>query len=150
MSRTYNQLPKWNIRSVSIEPSLKWTKLYTFSELCNFADRLQSELPELSIEIFKSHGYCNEVDGPWNVCIAVHKKKIKEDEKSATYMYMVRRDNSVEQEIGGTYGCPFQNNEYIQDINHRSISNHPEYLAIIETKLEELMGKAARITHFHT
>ena len=150
-TQTNKQISLRNIGSVTIEPSIKWSNIYSFEQLCLIADTLKQQLPDLSIEIFKSHGYCNEVDGKWNVCIAIHDVKSGDKCQDPTYMYLIlRRDNILDGMIGGTYGCPFQNNEYIYDLKHFSLSNHKKYLSIIENKLEELMGKAKRIEYFYT
>ena len=91
MKRTHIELSIWKIRSVYIRPSIKWDKIYSHNELGQIMDKLKAELPQLSINIFKDYGYCNEVDGRWNVAISVQDILKKTDNsKNPTYMYLIR------------------------------------------------------------
>ena len=150
MSRTYKQISTWKKGTVQIDPSIKWTNIYTHDELCLFAEQLQVSLEQLNIEIFKTSGYCHEVDGNWNVALAISKKTTYVEDKNPVYMYLIRRDTNSSSDIGGTYGCPFFNTEYVNELGHYKLSQNKEYLELVENALEKIIGEATRITYFHT
>jgi hypothetical protein len=150
MSRTYNQLSTWKIGSVQIDPSIKWSNIYTHNELCLFAKGLETKLPQLNIVIFETSEYCFEVDGRWNVTLSISSKTTPVEGKNPVYMYLIRRDTNSSSDIGGTYGCPFYNTEYVDDLGHYKLSKNKNYLELVENALEEIIGAGTRITYFHT
>ena len=143
---TFKELKIWNKGSVLIFPSLKWSEKYSYEQLKGFVEKLKEKLPDMNIVIYDQNSYCSEVNGYWNVSFGVQTTGVN----AITYMYMIRRDNDEDKNIGGSYGCPFMNTEYIYDLRHTSLSTKPEYLKKVESKLEEIIGKAQRITYFHT
>lgn len=149
MSRTYKQISIWRVGAVYIEPSIKWSNIYTHDDLCSFSEQLKTKLPELNIELFKTNGYCSEVDGKWNVTLAISAKTAPEG-KNPVYMYLIRTETHSSSDIGGTYGCPFYNTEYVYTQGHYKLSKNKEYLELVENALQEIIGEASRITHFHT
>jgi len=150
MSRTYKQIPTWKIRSVQIDPSIKWSNIYTHDDICSFAEQLQIKLQQLNVVIYKTSGYCSEVDGKWNVTLAISSKTTPVEGKNPVYMYLIRRDTNSSSDIGGTYGCPFYNTEYVYELGHYKLSKNKEYLELVENALQEIIGEASRITCFHT
>ena len=65
-------------------------------------------------------------------------------------MYLISRDTDSSSDNGGTYGCPFYNTEYVDELGHYKLSKNKEYLVLVENALKEIIGEAMRITYFHT
>lgn len=149
--RTYKQIPEWKLGPVTIYPSLKWGTTYSFEQITQFANQLAKkiQLPEnVSINVFPVNSYCSEVNGRWNVSFGIVQRT---ETKTITYMYMIRRDTDLDADIGGTYACPFFNYEYCYEKHsHTSLSQKKEFLTLVETTLQNIMGAATKITHFHT
>ena len=51
----------------------------------SIVEKLKSELPELNIHIYDQSKFCNELNGPWNVCFAIGDPKTK-----MAYTYIIR------------------------------------------------------------
>ena len=151
--RTYKQIPEWKrgTRSLTIYPSLKWGTTYSFDQIIQFANQLAEKikLPEnVSINVFPVNSYCWEVNGKWNVSFGIVERT---ETRTITYMYMIRRDTNHDSDIAGTYGCPFFNSEFCYEKHpHTSLSQKKEFLTLVETTLQDIMGEASKITHFHT
>ena len=152
MSWTYREILTWKYGFFSIDPSLKWSNIYTHNQLCSIGYQLKSRLTQLNITILKKNEYFGEIlyEGNWNVTFMISAKTKQYEQKNPIYMYMIRRDTDISTEIGGTYGCPFNNTEYIYERGHYKLSDNKEYLNIVENTLQDIIGGASRISNFYT
>jgi hypothetical protein len=135
----------WNIGRVSIYPHLEFPELYTLEQLQHIAKELAQALSRdgLKICVFPESSYCCEVNGTWNVVIGFRKP-----DDDYLYTYMIRRDTK----IGKSYGCPFENSDYIWDSTKHDafLSKYcPKEFGLVDTYLKEKLG-GTEITTFPT
>ena len=112
--------------------------------LCNkLKDVLKEEIPSLEVIVYPQSSYCSEINGPWNVCFSV-----QEENSNYKYTYIIRRCVDFKK----TYGCPFQNTEYIYDLNTTALmeSTNSSLFNIIESKLIELCPNSKKVNYFDT
>ena len=139
------KIPYWKLSyTTKVFPHLELAqRYYTQKEMRELCIKLKTELPELNILIYDENTYCCELNGAWNVCFAVG-----DPDKGLAYTYIIRSCN----DFNKTYGCPFINYEYIQDLKITALhkSTNSKMFNIVESKLMEIMPNAKKVNYFDT
>ena len=116
-------------------------------DLCHI---LRDYLPKLHIVIYDESTYCNELNGPWNVCFAISDpENIYMGKKGFSYSYIIRSCS----EFNKTYGCPVLNSEYSCGALKQLPLTYATNLKLwnmVESKLIKLMPNSQKVNYFDT
>jgi len=124
---------------------------YSQEEMRTLVEKLKAALPELNIVIYEQSTYCNELNGPWNVCFSVQEKHDPKKPIKISYTYIIRRCV----DFNKTYGCPFINSMCQLGRTNEQITgllkelNEPLF-NMIESKLIELAPDSKKVEYFDT
>tara|TARA_B100001142_G_C13975058_1_gene516469 strand:- start:179 stop:601 length:423 start_codon:yes stop_codon:yes gene_type:complete len=138
-------ITQWNLsHRATVYPHLELEqRAYSQEEMRDLAKKLKANLPELNIHIYDQSTFCNELNGPWNVCFAIGDPKTK-----MAYTYIIRRCVHFKK----TYGCPFVNTAYIYDLKIAGLmkESNSRLFDIIENMLMKLVPNAKKVNYFDT
>ena len=139
------KITEWRLsHRAKVYPHLELAqRSYSQKEMRTLCHKLKDALPDLKMVIYDQSSYCNELNGPWNVCFSVG-----DPETKMSYTYIIRRCTHFNK----TYGCPFMNSAYIYGLRTTVLSKQTnnKLFDIIESKLMELMPKSKKVSYFDT
>ena len=141
-----NKLRIWHLsHRAKVYPHLELdNRPYSQLEMRELCNKLAKSLPNLKFTIYEQSSYCNELNGPWNVCFSVKNP----EEKGGFYTYIIRRCV----DLNKTFGCPFFNNQYVHDLNTFALSKvcNEKLFTEIENKLISLCPNVQKVDYFDT
>ena len=134
---------QWNLSNRAIVyPHLELdNKSYSQDEMRKLCNTLKQNMSKYEITIYDQSSYCNEINGPWNVCFSINNPLNNEK-----YTYIIRRCV----EFNKTFGCPFLNEEYAYDLNTLALleTNNQHLFQLVESKLMELCPNSKKVNYF--